>query len=251
MTWFDRIRAAPTTRLTSSGSLSPQSLLLEARRVDPNITLDELTGSRLIASEFGSGSPAEMCCIVDAELNRAKSRGQTLTQHLVGGSGLYGPQGEGGREAATPLAGNLRHLTAARAAMRDARGISRGARRFYDPKTQDIQWGRYRRGEITKVHSCNALGILSRWSFDLSGCRDDGLPPPGATPGKNPEEWVGPIPGVDAYRLMLFRAASIGPQHLAQFNAAAAVIASKKGAATFFDEPAVPLYAALLLAAVL
>ena len=56
---------------------SPRELLAQARRrVDDSITLDELTGARLIASELSRGTPEEMAAIVDAELNRSERKGR-------------------------------------------------------------------------------------------------------------------------------------------------------------------------------
>ena len=48
---------------------SPRQLLAQARqRMDPEITLDELTAARLIVSEHARGSRQEMAAMVDAEL---------------------------------------------------------------------------------------------------------------------------------------------------------------------------------------
>ena len=71
---------------------SPAQLLAQARKRVPGITLEEMTAARLIASEHGSGTETEWAAIVDAELNRAESKGKPLTDHLTS-AGTYGKQG--------------------------------------------------------------------------------------------------------------------------------------------------------------
>lgn len=183
--------------------------------------------------------------MVDAEVNRANRRKISLTAHLTGRTGLYGPQG-GVRPAATRQTSTLRHLAIARAVLSgDAKGIARDAERFFDPKVQDNQHAKYRRelaameaegrGETPRrVHSCQALGTLKAWSYDLPRCRPfrccaDGLPPRDADHGPDPDAWVGPIAGVDAYRLMLMRPSSYGADHDRAFAEATEIIASRSG----------------------
>lgn len=245
---------ARTTPLTSGAGLHAASLLVEAQRVDPKVTLDELTGARLISSEHGSGSPAEMACIIDAELNRAARKQKTLTDHLTGGTGIYGPQG-GRRPAATRRNATLKHLAAARMVLTGGeRGISKNAERFFDPRAQDRLHGKYKAGATGgRVYSCRALGTLKAWSYDLPECGPhrccaDGMPPKKDS-GPKPEKWTGPIQGVDAYRLMLFAPSEYGARHDAIYEAAQRVILTRSGMASFIDSPVAKLFALLALAA--
>lgn len=224
----------PRTRLTSGSSQVASVLLAQARKVDPTITLDELTVSRLIASE-SNGSLQEQACIGDAELNRAERKGRSVTTHLTGGTNVYGAQG-GIRPAATRQHSTRRHLAIARAVMHgDSRGISRGAERFFSPRVQDRLHAKYKAGLTPgRVHSCRAQGTLRAWSFDLPECEPyrccgDGMPPKDAAPGPRPDAWVGDIPGVDAYEQMFMKPSSYGDEHDASFAAASEIIRSRAG----------------------
>jgi hypothetical protein len=218
------IAAAPARLLTRSASLDPTYLLAEARGSDRDVTLDELTAARLVASEHGRGTPIEMACVVDAELNRATAAGKTLTRHAAP-TGQYGRQ-EGVRPASTRLNPTLRHLTVARCVLRgQLRGVARGAHRFWNPLQQERSYRDFKAGKVDHPHSCSALGLLRAWSFDLRPCRkgrrccDDGQPPVG-NPGPNTEGWVGPIGGVDAMRLMLMKPMKVGDDHTRAFESA-------------------------------
>lgn len=228
------IAAAPLSLLTSSASLDPAVLLPEGRRRVPSLALDEYTAARLCASEEFRGSAAELACIVDVELNRAERRGMSLTESLTGGTGQYGPQG-GPRPATTRRNPGIRHLEAARAVLSgELRGIARGAIRFFSPSGQQALFRKFKAGESKHVHSCSALGVLRAWSYDLPRCTkarrccDDGNPPV-ANPGRNTQAWVGPIPDVNALRLMLLKRLPAGPEHDAAFEAARSFIAARLG----------------------
>ncbi len=223
------IAATPTRQLTAAVSFSSLALLAEARELVPDVELDEYTAARLCASEHGRGSPAELACVVDSEVGRAARRHQSLTAVLTGGTGTYGPQG-GDRPASTRQHPNLRHLAAARAVLSgELRGIARGATRFFNPKQQDRMHRRWKAGLTSTVHSCSALGVLRAWCFDLPPCRkgrrccDDGSPPIG-NPGTETMAWVGPVDGVDPFRLLLLRPEPAGPELERAFEAAAAVV---------------------------
>ena len=196
---------------------SPTELLRQARRFDPNVTLDELTGARLAASEHGSGSFTELCCIVDAELNRAERRGKSLYQSLTYRD-TFGKQGRT-RRASTRRDPRIRHLLAARAVISGkARGISRGATRFYDPKAQHRAHKRWKSGKSDRRH-CPPLVILERWAFDLPWAKRKGACKLNRTrPGRHKLQWVGPIAGVDPLRLFLMRPAT--DQHQAFYDVA-------------------------------
>ena len=200
---------------------SPTELLAQARRYDPTITLDELTGARLAASEHGSGSFTELCCIVDSELNRAQRRGKSLYKSLTY-KDTFGKQGKT-RRASTRRDPRMRHLLAARAVISGkARGISQGATRFYDPKAQLSAYKRWKAGKSNRRH-CHPLVILERWAFDLpwaktkKRCRLNRR-----KPGRRPQQWVGPIAGVDPIRLMLMGPG--GAEHKERYESARRLI---------------------------
>ncbi len=182
-----RIESATRRKLTRGPKLLASALLRDARRLVSDLTLDELTAARIIASERSRGTAAEMACLVDAELNRAERKGVSLTEHATGGTLVYGPQG-GRRPVATRQNANLRNLAAARAVMSGSlRGISRGAERFFDPLVQQRQHQKFVDGRSGRVHSCSARGVLKAWSYDLPTCIktktkrrrccEDGMPP--------------------------------------------------------------------------
>jgi hypothetical protein len=189
----------------------PKVLLAQARRFDAELSLDEYAAARLAASEHGSGSFEELCAIIDAELNRSRWNDQSLFASLTW-HGTFGKQG-GRRRASTRLDPHERHVEAARAVLRsgERRGISQGAVRFFDPRTQ---LALFRAGK-----ACDPLVVLERWSFDYpwlgKPCRLNRR-----RPGRELQEWVGNIPGVDAMSLLLMRPAESGVEHQARFEAA-------------------------------
>lgn len=212
---------------------SDAEMLDQAHHIDPAVTLDELTAARLIASERGEvGSTVEWCSIVDAEVNRAQRAGKGLHDSLTRGAG-FGEQGHL-RPASTRLDPFEGHLAAARAVLSgEARGISRGAVRFFDPHDEDVIARRYAAWlaaptKTTRVaRACDAMTILERWSFGYPftgvGCELD-RSRVGAD--NETQAWVGPIPGVDAWRLMLFAPmAASTPHHNAAYEAARDFIA--------------------------
>ncbi len=221
-------------RLTNStarpdGSVSPSDdeLLVQARRVAPSITLDELAAARLIASERGTaGTTAEWCCIVDTELNRAARAGMTLYRSLTRGAG-FGRQGLAKRPASTRQDGYEGHLAAARAVLGgEARGISRGAVRFFDPVDANAAHAAWRKDPAHRARACDALTLLKRWSFGLAFRKTDTCELADQV-GKDNElqRWVGPIEGVNALRVMLFApATSADSAHLAAYDQARAVL---------------------------
>jgi hypothetical protein len=204
----------------------PMRLLEQARRHDAAIDLDELAGARLAASEHSSGTFTELACIVDAELNRAERKGIDLFTSLTD-RGRFGKQG-GKRPASTRLDPRMRHLLAARAVIHGpARGVSRGAVRFFDPKAMETMHARYRdwidRGRTGKkpaAVSCDAATLLEAWSFDYGKRGKNRCPPDRSNTGRRPLAWVGPIPGVDPLRLMLMKPMATGPEHTRQYQAA-------------------------------
>lgn len=250
MTGLRAIAAAPRGWLTTSTSLDPAALLAEGRTRDPELDEDELALARLVASEHGRGTPAELACIADAELARARAKRMSVLAHLTGGAGKFGPQG-GRRPASTRQNANMRHLAAARAVLSgELEGIALGAQRFFSPAGMEKAYRAYKAGRTPgKVHSCSALGLLRAWCFDLPPCTRgrrccaDGQPKAG-NPGPNLEGWVGPIPGVDPFELMLMRPMRAGAEHEAAYAAAADIVRGRA------PGPHVDTLVALLLLAV-
>lgn len=234
-------------KLTTSGSQDARTLIDEARRRFPNrqISVEQMTAARLIASEHGSGNAASQACIVDAELNRAARRKVSLLSHLTAATGIYGRQGNHDgvrRPAATRQNPTVRHLEIAQAVLDgDARGISRGAERFFDPQVQNGTHRRYKAARIAGesariIASCSALGTLKAWSFDLPSCKPSrcctdladqagfGMPPKNGKPGRSPDSWVGVIAGVDPRRLALMKPSKYGAEHTRLYNQLKSII---------------------------
>ena len=182
---------------------SATELLRQARRYDPKVTLDELTGARLAASEHSRGTFTELCCIVDAELNRAERKGKSLYESLTH-KGTFGKQGRT-RRASTRRDPKMRHLLAARAVLSGkARGVSRGAQRFFDPRAQLSAHRRWKSGKSNRRH-CHPLVILERWVHGYKWSKGKGPCQLDRTRRGRTLQWVDEIPGVDPTRLMLFK----------------------------------------------
>lgn len=202
--WVKAVRSAPSAPRFAT--------LAAAQERYPGLTRDEYTLARVIASEFGSGTAEEMAAIGDADLNRAERDGRSVYDHATRGNG-YGRQGEGSppRPVATRLAPSPRHIAVVFALMRQGvRGIAKGATQYFDPRDQDLlnrQWSDGRRS----MRVCPPLVQHERWAFGLSArtatvagrkvCELFGTRKPTL-------EWVGPIGGVDPWRLFLFRRAT-------------------------------------------
>jgi hypothetical protein len=128
----------------------------------------------------------------------------------------------------------MRHLLAARAVLSgEARGIARGATRFFDPSQLDklhhayAQWvAGGRQGEKPMIVSCDALSLLEAWCFDLG--RDpattNSYPSSRNRQGNQTQAWVGPIAGIDPWRLMLMKPMAVGEEHRRRYQAAKPVI---------------------------
>ncbi len=190
-------------RIASARSSPTFGSVEEAQAYYPSraaeISRDVYTSARIIGSEKFDGTPAELCCIADADANKAAAYGKSIYDHATGGAG-YGSQG-GARPVSTARLPGPRHILAALAVVGElgpARGIAMGARRYFDPKAQRAL---LERDGI--AHYCPPEVILKRWTYDLSwGSQRCSL---GTTRGGAQEEWIGPVDGVDPYTLMLFR----------------------------------------------
>ncbi len=244
MAWRDSVNAGtrqPLTRHTVDGDViveDPMRLLAQARAAArvADLTLDEYTLAAVMASENGNASAETIACIGDAELNHAEAKGVSVFQRCTGGTGRFGKQ-SGPRPVSTRLAPSQRHVLCALALTRTggsvafgrgpARGIARGARRYYDVRTQYAMWLKGDRNH------CHPLVILERWTYNKpwAGARTVDAQgravcklasKPGAGAG---EEWVGPISGVDAWHLMLLRPGTAARD--AQYAAARAFIQAR------------------------
>ena len=227
------------SRLDAAGSVfqSPKALLKQAREFDADVSLDELAGARLIASEYARGTDMEWATILDAELNRANAKGQSLMWSLTGKSGRFGRQGASpSRPASTARDPRMAHLEMAIGVIRKGhlRGIARGATRFFDPRVQDAMHRKWTTGKTKRIHSCSASDLLEAWAFDYRrGLDSDGkrrrrCPADKSREGKNTLAWVGPIDGVDAYELMLMAPMPTGTKHTTRYVAARALIEAKR-----------------------
>lgn len=235
--WRAEVRAASSARLTSStadagGTVtkSATALVDEAARKVPGVDLQSYTLARLASSEYGKATPEMWAAVIDAELNRAERRKRTVFEHLCP-TGTYGKQG-GTRPAATTRDPTFQTLAAARAVLDGrARGIARGAERFFDPRVMDV----LHRKDPARV-SCDALNLLDRWSYNRNQGPTGKKCPPGDRVGDHTEAWVGQIPGIDPWELMLMRPMPPGPLHDAAFQQARAVIlAGRRGLPTTVD----------------
>lgn len=258
--WKDRVRRADKRRRLTSSSRTdgvvdqaPADLLVAARAAlgDDELHLETYTLARVIASEEFTATPEEWACLGDADLNRAARRGLSVFDHVTGKTGLYGEQ-RGARKVASSRDPAEVHVVVARALLSgEARGIARGAYRYFDPAAQLAVWRR-REGAAKPAPP---LVVLERWCYDKAFVRGTDQELVGGNErrpwlsgvGDDLEEWVGPIAGVDAYNLMLFRKADAGADHNRRYLEARQVIRSKNGAANPLDFPEVPLFALMAI----
>lgn len=204
----------------------PEALLAEARRVvGDGLTLDEYTLARVIASEGGREPRPHQLAIGDADITRARAHGRSIFAHATGGSGRYGRQGYGTpkRPVSTTVDPSRSHLEVARELLGGKAGWTGGATAYYNPAVQYSCWARPTSCVPRDVAGAlnrnqHPLDVLEKWSYAraVSNCGRDPqqryrctLGPKSSTAGM---EWVGPLNGVDAYRLMLFRPTR-GPRH--------------------------------------
>ncbi len=104
MGFIDDIAAAATSPTFDS--------LSAAQGRFPDLTLTEYACARVIASEHFSGKPAELCCIADADLNKAMAEGRNLVDHITGGTGQFGSQGSAAAGKRQPPVSSARPPTA-------------------------------------------------------------------------------------------------------------------------------------------
>lgn len=212
-----------STSSSSGGTVVqlPETLLAAARRVaGDSLTLDEYTLARVIASEGGREPRAHQLAIGDADITRAAAAGRSIYQHATGGSGRYGRQGypPGGpkRPVSTTQDPTTDHLAVARELLGGRAGWTGGATAYFNPAVQYSCWAHPTScvpADVAGAKNRNQhpLDVLEKWAYARSATncgRDTSdryrctLGPKSSTGGMT---WVGPLNGVDAYRLMLFR----------------------------------------------
>lgn len=216
----ERIAAAPMTRLTTStiDVANGYSIVREtptdlAARAGVNV--DVYSCARMIASEDGSANGYVLLALAEAIRNRARAANMTITRRLTISSknesaGKYSEQAAG-KFASTRVDPTYRHVVAALAAINDGTNLTEGATSFFDPRSQD---GGVQGGHVLRLGSEDF--IRERYSEGLA--------------------WVGPLPGIDPYKLMLF-----GPYGGATHDAT--LLALEQGRAGDSIIPNVPRYA--------
>jgi hypothetical protein len=143
--------------------------------------------ARCIRSEEGSRPAEYLLAVAEMVRNKAKRKGREIYQHLVFSTspayhfthGRYGEQR--GRSASTRQDPQQRHLAAAQAALLGASDfLPSNATTWFGPKLQDSG----KQG----THSLNydAVEIARKWG-------DDKL------------HWIGPLPGIDSYKFVVFK----------------------------------------------
>jgi hypothetical protein len=129
--------------------------------------------ARNIASEAGSGSPAEKVAIGEAALNRMQSSGWPLRRVLMRDSAHYGRQRGRNPPVSTRQDPRYDDLVAAELVVSGAtKGFARGATHYFSPSIIDALHGQDR-------HPDTRFSLLKRWSQSWG------------------MSWVGPLPGVN------------------------------------------------------
>lgn len=176
------------------------------------VTLDEYALARMIASEEGSGPAVYWLAVGEAARNEAMRRKIGVAELLLrstmpAANGRFSEQAAG-KWASTRRDPNQRHLAAAKAVLGGSQ-FTNGARDFFSPAGQD-----------KGVQGDHKLRLTSEQYIQRQA--DRAL------------EWVGPIEGIDAYRLMLFRdgAQPVGTRQALDELARARQERKRKGAGT-------------------
>lgn len=179
----DSSRVGPSTRTTKTASGytvvdgEPSTLAASA-----GLSLDVYALARMICSEYGSGSSAELLALAETTRNRARTAGVSIFSLLTRSSsseraGKFGEQL--GCWASTRLDPNGRHAAAARAALEEGTSLVGAGDDFFDPRAQNAG---------------TQLGhALRQTAADYVSAR--------AAEGR---QWIGPIDGINAYKLMVF-----------------------------------------------
>jgi hypothetical protein len=249
VTWDDDIDAPgggsrlSRSTVTDAGVVeqTPASLVTQAERVlgGQRVELDLYTLARVIGSEGGSMPPAQLLVIGDCDLNKARAKGVSVTDHATARSLRYGKQGSvtstgAKRPVATTRDPYIRHLRAAQLLTNNsgARGVSLGGVQYFDARTQLAMWAK---GDASYMHP---LDILRKWTFNLTVASramvDGRVKVTFATETAADRANVGPgelelvFPeGVDPWRLFVFRPATSVARQAEGLHAAERVLQSQ------------------------
>lgn len=223
--------AAAQTRLSrstvnASGAVeqTASSLLAQAQAVMPGIALETYALARVIASEFGNGTPQEQLAIAVADVRRARGG---VYLHTIGKAGTFGRQGAQ-RPVATSQDPTLAHAQIAAQALAGVGAEDYGAAiQYFDAVSQLSLW---QRGK-----ALHPSVVLEMWHYnkrptartvDTAGRQVATL---GPSPGGG-VQWIGPRAGVRPERLMLFEGMRTSSERDARFTAARQALAAVVGA---------------------
>lgn len=242
----------PISRSTAVAGVvqqSPDDLLAQARRVIPDISADEYSLARVIASEAGSRPQAEQMAIASCDVNRARRAGLSLRAHIARG-GKYGSQGTGGRLQSSRLDPTEAHARLAIRVVRERLDTAKGGTVYFNPR---VQWRCHEHprecavdGGLNRNQSPEA--IVRSWSYlmERRSCGRDArqryVCQYGPVTGRR-NQWVGPIVGIDPWQLMVFtERPDDAAQHEAVTRQALEVVAAgMRGQSSVYQEGLWPL----------
>lgn len=188
--------------------------------------------------------------IAACDVNRARSARLSLLAHIARG-GAFGAQGTGGRLQSSRLDPTEQHARLAMRVVRERIDPTGGASVYFNPA---VQWRCHNRprecsvvGELNRNQSPEA--VVRSWSYVMErrSCGRDAEqryvcvygPPTGRR-----NQWVGPMRGIDPWRLMVFRQQA-DDAHEERTKAALEVIsAGIKGKSSVYGGSSWPLYLA-------
>lgn len=154
----------------------------------PPLPIDVYSMARNLRSEFGSGTAMEKLAIAWAGINRTEMHGNdSVTEHLLGTFGTYGRQIGSRRPASTRQDPSVADIIIASEVYTEwkLRGtendVSRGAIAYFDKVSQDAMHAK------DPANNPSPMEVYNAWSS-----------------GGDWLTWVGMIPDVRPYRLMLF-----------------------------------------------
>ena len=214
-----RVRLSRSTLSAQGGVVEPASALLTQARVYlPAITLEAYALARIIASEFGNGTPEEQLAVAVADARRARGG---IYIHAIGSAGTFGRQGAS-RKVATSQDPTLYNAKIAQQAIAGVGVQDFGsAIQYFDAISQLALW---QRGDA--LHPAT---VLEMWHFnkrpisrtkDASGRQVATL---GAAAGGG-VQWIGPRKGVRTNRLMLFEGKASDAVRDARYQSAVAAL---------------------------
>lgn len=147
------------------------------------LTLNTYALARNINSEFGSGTPEERVAVAFSSVNRAKRDHMSVAEHVVHKQNhLFGRQQGSTRPVSTAQDPTAADVLLAELILRgEISDITHGATHYFDRVAQDA-------AEAKGSASLNGVGVYRSWSS-----------------GGDQLTWVGHIPNVRPWRLLLMR----------------------------------------------